>query len=132
MDFGQQAHVFITNAHQATLNMDLVSRLVQLSTTDYIGSEARNIVDVTLSTVFCSLVGKESGPIAFDSNDGTTTKPDSDGHASVKVIERVSSPCHVVRCTSVEDPPARVVIPGGILDRIDELLHQLNDPCRSR
>jgi hypothetical protein len=98
------------NVHQATLNTDVVSHLVQLSTTDYISSEVMNIVDATESTVFSSLADEEYDPATFDSNDGTITEPDSASHASIKIAERVSVPCHVVRCTGVEDPLARVAI----------------------
>jgi hypothetical protein len=96
------------------LNTDVVSHLIQLSSIDYIGSEVRNVVDVTEGTVFSSLAGEEYGPTAFDWNDGAITEPDSVDHASVKIAEYVSGLCHVVRCTSVEDPLARVVIPGGV------------------
>jgi hypothetical protein len=105
MDFGHQAHVFITNAHQTTLNMYHISHLIQLSTANNIGSEARNIVDVIESTVFSSLAGKEYAPTAFDLNHGTIAEPDSAGHASVMIVERILGPYHVVRCTNIEDPP---------------------------
>jgi hypothetical protein len=88
--------VVITNAHHATLNTDLISHLVQLSTTDYIGSEARDIVDVTKSMMFSILAGEEYNSTAINLNVGTIAEPDSADHASIKIAECISCTCHMV------------------------------------
>jgi hypothetical protein len=89
--------MFIMNVHHAALNKNLRADLVQMPTTDNIGCDATNKVDITKSAGFSILAGEEYCAAAYNLHDGAITESHSATHTGVKVIECLVRFSHVVR-----------------------------------
>jgi hypothetical protein len=93
---GQETHVFIMNAHHASLDQDLVANLIQLAAANDISSEARDEVHITKGSVFSILAGEKDCSAALNPHDGAVTEPHCATHIEVEVAEGLASASHVV------------------------------------
>jgi hypothetical protein len=93
---GQETHVFIMNAHHASLDQDLVANLVQLAAANDNSSEARDEVHITKGSVFSIFAGEKDCSAALNPHDGAVAEPHCATHIEVEVAEGLASTSHVV------------------------------------